>query len=247
MDLIEFNKVSVHFPIFNANTRSLRKKLIEVATGGKLTPDHTGHMVVQALTNITFRIGEGERVGLLGHNGAGKTTLLGALNRVYAPTSGTARITGSIGSLINITVGTDAESTGRENILLRGAMLGIPKGELLTRMDELIDFSELGNFIDMPVRTYSSGMSLRLAFAVATMVRPDILLMDEWLSVGDKDFRVKAQKRLEDMLETTKVLVIASHSRDLILRHCQRVIWLEHGQIKMDGPTGDIVPRYFGK
>ncbi len=245
--MIEFRDVSIHFPVFNASTRSFRKRVIQVATGGIVAPDHTGHIVVQALTNLNFGIRSGERVALFGHNGAGKTTLLGALSRIYAPTSGTAEISGSVGSLINISLGTDPESTGRENIFLRAAILGLGRDFIQKNLEEIIEFSELGDFIDLPVRTYSSGMQLRLAFAVSTMLRPEILVMDEWLSVGDKNFQSKAAARLDAMLRDTKILVLATHSRDLALRHCNRALWLEHGRIKLDGPVKDVAAAYFGK
>jgi lipopolysaccharide transport system ATP-binding protein len=246
MHPVEFHHVSLHFAVFEAGARSLRKRLIQAATGGRFARDARGHVVVQALEDLTFSISEGERVGIVGRNGAGKTTLLGVLGRIYAPTSGSVRITGSIGSLINITLGTDPESTGRENILLRGAMLGIPRRDLLAQMDEMIEFSELGEFIDMPMRTYSTGMNMRLAFTVATIVRPDILLMDEWLSVGDKDFRAKAAQRIEAMRDASKVLIVATHSKELILTQCTRVLWLEQGRLKMDGPAAEVAAAYFG-
>lgn len=247
MTLVELRNACVHFAIFNPGARCFRKKMIQVATGGYLGLSDTGHVVVRALTDVNLQISEGERVAIVGHNGSGKSTLLGVLARIYKPASGIADIRGKVTSLMNITLGTDMESTGRENILLRGAFLGVPRQALLDNMEEIIDFTELGDFIDMPLRTYSSGMNMRLAFAVATMLRPEILLMDEWLSVGDAAFRKKAEKRIEDMLETTRVLVIATHSKDLILRRCTRVVWLEHGHVKMDGPSAEVVPHYFGE
>jgi lipopolysaccharide transport system ATP-binding protein len=246
-ELIVFRDVSVHFPVFNASTRSFRKRVIQVATGGIVAPDHTGHIVVQALTNLNFAFRSGERVALFGHNGAGKTTLLGALSRIYSPTSGSAEIFGTVGSLINISLGTDPESTGRENIFLRAAILGLGRDFIQKNLEEIIEFSELGDFIDLPVRTYSSGMQLRLAFAVSTMLRPEILVMDEWLSVGDKNFQSKAAARLDAMLRDTKILVLATHSKDLALRHCNRALWLEHGRIKLDGTVKDVAAAYFGK
>lgn len=185
MASIEFRNVCVDFPIYNANGRSLKKRLIQVATGGQLGADPQGHVVVRALEGLNFSLRDGDRVGLLGHNGAGKSTLLRLLSGVYEPSSGTAKISGEIGSLIDISLGIDPEATGRENIYLRGGLLGMSKSEINTQMEEIIEFSELGDFVDMPLRTYSTGMHLRLAFAVSTIVRPEILLMDEWLSVGD--------------------------------------------------------------
>jgi lipopolysaccharide transport system ATP-binding protein len=245
--IVDLRDACVHFAIFEPGARSFRKKMIQVATGGQLTQANTGHVVVQALSHVTFQFCEGERVAIIGHNGAGKSTLLSVLARIYKPASGTAEITGKVTSLMNITLGTDVESTGRENILLRGAFLGIPRKVLLEKMEEIIDFTDLGDFIDLPLRTYSTGMNMRLAFAVATLLRPEILLMDEWLSVGDEAFRKKAEKRIEEMLETTKLLVIATHSKDLVMRRCTRVVWLEHGHVKMDGPPAEVAPHYFGK
>jgi lipopolysaccharide transport system ATP-binding protein len=246
MPHIIFNDASVSLPIFNATGRSLTSKILEVATGGRLDASPDGKVVVQALRNLTFSIEAGERVALVGHNGAGKSTLLRALAGVYAPTAGTTLIDGTIGSLIDVSLGINPEATGRENIYIRGRLLGFTKKEIQEKFEEIVEFSELGNFIDMPVRTYSSGMHLRLAFSVSTEVRPEILLMDEWLSVGDESFRAKSEKRLSELVEATKILVIATHTRQLVEASCNRVIWLEHGQIKMDGPVAEVAPLYFG-
>jgi len=246
MASIHFDNVAVDFPIYNASGRSLKKRLISVATGGQLGSDPMGRVVVRALEGLSFTLRDGDRVGLLGHNGAGKSTLLRLLSGVYVPSQGNARIDGEIGSLIDISLGIDPEATGRENIYLRGALLGMNKTELAERMEEIIAFSELGDFIDMPLRTYSTGMHLRLAFAVSTTVRPQILLMDEWLAVGDENFKHKAEERMRTLVQSTNILVIASHSRELILETCNRVLWLEHGKIRMDGPAAEVVAAYFG-
>ncbi len=243
---IKFENVGIEFPIFNATGRSLTSKLLDVATGGRLDSDPNGKVVVRSLDNLNFEIDEGERVGLLGHNGAGKSTLLRALSRVYKPQHGRVEISGQVTSLIDIALGINPEATGRENIYLRGALLGIPKAELSRMYDEIVEFSELGNFIEMPVRTYSAGMHLRLAFAVSTVVRPEILLMDEWLSVGDAGFVEKAEARLSDLVSASKILVLASHSRNLIEKTCTRAIWLEHGVIKLDGPVQEVAEAYWG-
>ena len=246
MASIEFNNVAVDFPIYNASGRSLKKQLISVATGGQLGADPLGRIVVRALDGLTFTLRDGDRVGLLGHNGAGKSTLLRLLSGVYIPSHGTARIDGEIGSLIDISLGIDPEATGRENIYLRGALLGLDKAALNEHMDDILAFSELGDFIDMPLRTYSTGMHLRLAFAVSTTVRPEILLMDEWLAVGDQGFKHKAEARMRNLVQSTNILVIATHSHELILETCNRVIWLEHGKIRMDGPAEEVSAKYFG-
>ncbi len=246
MSKIIFKNVSIDFPIFNATGRSLTSSLLKAATGGLLDSDPNGRVMVRALSGVTFEFNEGERVGLVGHNGAGKSTMLRALSGVYAPSKGTVEISGNIGSLIDISLGINLEASGRENIFIRGALLGLTKSEIQNKFSEIVEFSELGDFIEMPVRTYSSGMHLRLAFAVSTIVRPEILLMDEWLSVGDENFKHKAEARLAELVSSTKILVIASHSRELITSTCNRVIWLEHGKVKMDGPTNEVVPIYFG-
>ncbi|MEY4985385.1 MAG: hypothetical protein RLZZ359_271 [Actinomycetota bacterium] len=246
MAQIKFEDVSIEIPIFNATGRSLTSKILEVATGGKLDADPNGRVMVRALSNISFELKDGDRAGLVGHNGAGKSTMLRALGGVYAPTRGKATISGEIGSLIDISLGINPEATGRENVFVRGQLLGLTKKEITERYDEIVDFAELGDFMEMPVRTYSSGMHLRLAFAVSTVVRPEILLMDEWLSVGDESFKHKAEARLAEMVDATRILVIATHSRELIEKVCNRVIWLEHGQVKMDGSVVEVLPAYFG-
>lgn len=222
------------------------KRLFQVATGGQISANASGRVIIRALEDLTLTIKDGDRVGLLGHNGAGKSTLLRLLSGVYEPSSGRAAIKGEIGSLIDVSFGIDPEATGRENIYLRGALLGLTRANINAKLEEIIDFSELGDFIDMPVRTYSSGMHLRLAFSVSTIIRPEILLMDEWLSVGDEGFRVRAEARMNELVESTHILVIASHSRELVKETCNRAIWLEHGKIKMDGTPDEVTQAYFG-
>ena len=245
MALIELSNVCVDFPIFNANNRSLKNTILQSATGGKVDFG-AKETIVRSLSGVTFQIQPGERVGLIGHNGAGKSTLLRTLSRVYKPTQGTAKIVGSIGSLVDISLGIDPEATGRENILVRGVLMGLRRSEVQARMQEIIDFSELGSFIDIPVRTYSSGMHLRLAFSISTIIRPEILIMDEWLSVGDDSFNQKAAKRLNEMVETSQILVIASHSRGLVEQLCTRALWFEHGRLKMDGDAREVCHHYWG-
>lgn len=246
MAKINFTDVSVEFPIFNAKGRSFTSRMLQIATGGKLDSDVQGHVTVKALDGISFEINEGERVGLLGHNGAGKSTLLRVLSRAYVPEKGKADIQGGIGSLIDIALGINPEATGVENVYLRAALLGLPKTLVREKIEEIRSFSELGNFLEMPVRTYSTGMHLRLAFAVSTLVSPEILLMDEWLSVGDQEFKQKAEQRLASMVSKSKILVIASHDRSLIEATCNRAIWLEHGKIVRDGSAKEVAAEYWG-
>lgn len=242
---INFQNVCIDFPIFNASNRSLKNAVMQSATGGRVDFG-AKETIVRSLDNVSFSISSGERVGLIGHNGAGKSTLLRALSRVYKPTSGVATIDGSVGSLVDISLGIDGEATGRENILIRGMLMGLKRSEILGKMNDIIEFSELGSFIDMPVRTYSSGMHLRLAFSISTVIRPEILLMDEWLAVGDDSFNRKASKRLNEMLNSSEIIVIASHSRSLIEDICTRVLWFEHGRLKMDSNPTEACNKYWG-
>jgi lipopolysaccharide transport system ATP-binding protein len=243
---ISLKNVGLDIPIFNASTRSLKKSLLQVATGGTLQQGDQGIVVVRALQNINLEFKHGDRVGLLGHNGAGKSTLLRVLSGVYKPTSGQATVQGNVASLIDVSLGIDPEATGRENIFIRAALLGLSKKQISQQLEEIIDFSELGNFIDVPVRTYSSGMHLRLAFSVSTVIRPEILIMDEWLSVGDESFQQKAEARMQELVQSTSILVLASHSKELILKTCNKVVWLEHGSIKADHEPLNICRNYFG-
>jgi lipopolysaccharide transport system ATP-binding protein len=245
MALIDFKNASIEIPIFNATGRSLTSKILEVATGGKLDSDPNGRVLVRALSDVSFTFRDGDRVGLVGANGAGKSTLLRALSGVYSPTKGTAEIRGEIGSLIDISLGINPEATGQENVFIRGQLLGLSKQQVADRYEEIVEFAELGDFMQMPVRTYSSGMQLRLAFSVSTIVRPEILLMDEWLSVGDEGFKSKAESRLRSMVEGTKILVVAAHDRKLLQTVCNRILWLEHGALKMDGPADEVISAYF--
>lgn len=245
MASITLKNACVDFPIFNATNRSLKNTLLRAATGGRVDFG-AKETIVRSLDNVSFEIKSGERVGLIGHNGAGKSTLLRTLSRVYRPTQGTAKIIGKVGSLVDIGLGIGREATGLENIYIRAALLGLKRAEIDAKLDEIVEFSELGDFIYMPVRTYSSGMFMRLAFSVSTMIRPEILIMDEWLSVGDKSFNDKARTRLKEIVEASSILILASHSKKLIMDTCNRVIWLGHGKVKMDGSPTDVCKAYWG-
>ena len=229
---IVLNQVGVEFPIYNARGRALKHFVFNAATGGRLLSDPQGRVVVKALEDINLDIKDGDRVALLGHNGSGKTTLLRVIAGVYRPSTGHIHTQGSIGSLIDIFLGADPEATGRENIYLRAAMMGLTREQTDAVVDKVIGFSELADFIEMPVRTYSSGMSFRLAFSISTMIRPDIVLMDEWLATGDASFQARVETRLKRVIEESKILVFATHSMDLANRVCNRVIRLEHGRIQ---------------
>jgi lipopolysaccharide transport system ATP-binding protein len=243
---ISLKQASVVLPIFNSSSRSLTNSLVSAATGGVLTAQRGGHISIEALKNLDLEITAGDRLGIMGHNGSGKSTLLRLLSGIYEPSSGKIERSGSIASLVDISLGINAESTGRENIFLRGKLMGLSKKEIDEKIDEIIEFSELGDYINLPVRIYSSGMLLRLAFSVSTSITADILIMDEWLSVGDGAFAERASNRLRELVDSSEILVIASHTRSLIEETCNKVVWLEHGVIKKVGPVAEIVPEYFG-
>ena len=245
MASIIFNNVSVDFPIYNVNTRSLKQSLIRTVAGGGLSEDKRGHVIVRALDTISFTFNKGDCVAIIGHNGSGKSTLLRLIAQVYEPSAGEVTISGHTHSLIDIALGINSEATGRENIYLRGMLLGLTKNQIYASIDDVIAFAELGHFIDMPVRSYSSGMNLRLAFAISTMVQSPILIMDEWLSVGDEAFKAKATERLTTLVSSTDILVVATHSESLIRDTCNRVLWLEKGRIKMDDQVDKVVDAYF--
>jgi lipopolysaccharide transport system ATP-binding protein len=225
------NQVSVEFPIFNSSHRSLKNSLLNVSTGGRVAKDSKKHPVVKALEDINLNIQPGDRVGLYGHNGSGKTTLLRVLSGVYAPVGGQLSVKGSMATLLDISLGMDGEATGYENIRIRGLLMGLSLKEIDALTDEIAEFTELGDYLNMPMRTYSSGMNVRLGFAVSTSIHADIILMDEWLSVGDAAFQTKASERLGNMVDKASILVIASHSMELLETTCNKIVYMEHGRI----------------
>lgn len=237
MALIVVENVSVEYPIVGADAASLKKTLTSAATGGRFGRD-TGVTVIEALRDVSFELRDGDRLGIMGHNGAGKSTLLQTLAGVYPPTRGRYLREGTLASLVNPMLGIEHEATGYENIMIRGLVLGMRRHTIRHLTPDIAEFSGLGDYLHMPVHTYSTGMMMRLAFAVTTSVRSDILLMDEWLSVGDADFRERAEARIRDLVASSGILVIASHSADLIARECNRMIELSHGEVVRDGPVG---------
>jgi lipopolysaccharide transport system ATP-binding protein len=231
MARIRARDLVVEFPIYAASTRSLKNAVLRATTGGKVARDSGRRVTVTALDHVSFDFREGDRVGLVGHNGSGKTTLLRVLAGAYEPVAGDLRIEGRVASLLDLSLGLDQEATGYENILVRGLMMGYSVREMRRRTEEIAAFSELGDYLNMPVRTYSSGMQLRLAFSVATSVEAEILIMDEWLSAGDADFAEKATRRLLDLVARSSILVLATHSAELVESLCNRVLRLEHGRV----------------
>jgi ABC-2 type transport system ATP-binding protein/lipopolysaccharide transport system ATP-binding protein len=244
MSYLRLRDVSIEFPIYQASSRSLKKLLLASSTRGNLGRDAHDRVNVRALTDVSFEIGKGERLGVIGLNGAGKTTLLKVLAGVYEPTHGHFASSGRVSSLLDIQVGLNVDATGRENIVLRGMYMGIHPHEMRERAAEVAEFTELGEYLDMPVRTYSAGMMIRLAFAASTCIPPDILIMDEWLTAGDAQFLEKAQRRVESFVRTSSILVLASHSLELVEQWCNRGILLHQGRALAIGPIGEIVAAY---
>ncbi|ETO19593.1 glycosyl transferase group 1 [Reticulomyxa filosa] len=219
---IVLNSVNIDFPIYNAKARSFRGHFIRTV-GGKInsTNDIT---VIRALSNINLELREGDRVGVIGNNGAGKTTLLRVLSGVYEPTAGSIEIEGKISSLTDIQMGMDPEATGEENIILRGIFMGMKINEIKSKMQEIIEFSQLDDYISMPMRTYSSGMYLRLAFAVSTCIQPEILILDEMIGVGDMDFVQKAKERTLQLIDTSKIMVMSSHDLAILRKFTEEAL-----------------------
>ena len=232
--------LTVDFTVYNSPHRSLKKNLLKIATGGRISSEAGGGITIRALDGVSFSLTSGDRLGVMGHNGSGKSTLLRVLAGVYEPSDGRLEVQGKIASLLDISIGMDPEASGIENIYLRGLLLGLGKEEIRQKVEEIVDFSGLGDFIDLPIRTYSSGMAMRLAFSIATCVEADILLMDEWLSVGDADFVKKAEDRLKSLVNKTPILVMASHSPEVLKEVCTRVIRLEGGRIALEDLSRDL-------
>jgi lipopolysaccharide transport system ATP-binding protein len=224
----------VQFAVYGLGSRSLKKNLIRAATGGALATDAADRVVVKALDGVSLEFREGERIGVIGHNGSGKTTLLRVLAGIYEPISGALEVRGSVVSMLSITLGMDPDATGLENVSLRGAVMGLSKKETDNIAEQVGDFAGLGDYMYMPLRTYSSGMAMRLAFAISTAVSADIILMDEWLTVGDADFADKSQRRLNELMGSAKIVVLASHDTSVLAKYCTRIIRLDHGQIVED-------------
>jgi len=243
MASIQLRDMHVEIPIYDTSARSLKKRILSASTGGRIIRDH-GVALVRVINGISLELKDGDRLGLVGPNGAGKTSLLRVLAGVYEPTGGWINVEGSVIPLLDINLGIDYESTGYENVLLRGAVLGLKRRHLRALTEHIAEFTGLGNYLAVPVRTYSSGMVLRLAFSISTSVTPEILLLDEFFSVGDAEFLEKAERRLNELISKAGILVFASHSQDLIRRLCNKVLWLDKGEIRALGDVGPVLAEY---
>jgi ABC-type polysaccharide/polyol phosphate transport system ATPase subunit len=231
MASIELKNLSLTFPVITESGGSLRKQLVKMTTGGVIASDHSHTVYIKALNDISLRLEDGDRIGLIGHNGSGKSTLLRTLAGIYSPTAGSRTVAGSVRALFELGVGTDHELTGRANIERLARLYGFPLKQVKADIEKIEEFSGLGGYLDLPVRSYSSGMQLRLIFAVSTLYPSDILLIDEVFGVGDEAFQLKARQRMENMMTSSKIVVMASHSKDLINQFCNKTIQLESGRI----------------
>jgi ABC-2 type transport system ATP-binding protein/lipopolysaccharide transport system ATP-binding protein len=209
-----------------------------------MASDANHRITIEALRDVSLNFQAGDRVAVIGPNGAGKTTLLRVMAGVYEPVSGVVRSRGRISPMFDIALGIDSEISGYNNIRLRGLILGLTPKEIEERMGDIVEFTELGDYLDIPVRTYSSGMMTRLTFAVATCFAPEILLMDEWIMAGDAAFLTKAQHRVESFVSKASILVLASHSLETCRRFCNKGVWMDQGMVKAEGPIDSILDAY---
>jgi ABC-2 type transport system ATP-binding protein len=234
----------VDFPIFDAKSRSLKKTVMGLV-GGNID-SQTKVPIIEALRDVSLHLEHGARVGLVGHNGAGKSTLLRLLSGIYEPTRGTAQINGRVAPVFDLGVGMDPEVSGLENIVVRGLFLGMTRKQMEARVDDIADFTELGDFLRMPLRTYSTGMRVRLALGVVTSIDPEILLLDEGIGAVDAAFLEKSKKRLSELVERAGLLVFASHSDEFLRDLCDTAIWMEHGSIRQQGDLEEVLAAYRG-
>lgn len=236
--IIQIQDISMRFRLSNDRISSL-KEFVTTALRGKLQ-----YKEFEALKNVSFDVNQGETVGIIGRNGAGKSTLLKIISGILKPTQGRVEVRGNVVPMLELGSGFDMDLSGRENIFLNGAILGYDEPFLKEKFDEIVDFSELGQFIEIPIRNYSSGMMARLAFSIASVIQPEILIVDEILSVGDADFQEKSRKRMMEMMGGGTTVLFVSHNIEQIEEICKKVVWLEQGRIKCTGNTREVCNLY---
>ena len=236
--VIEAEKLSLCYRMTRDRVKSAKEYLLQLVLG------KVQYEEFWALRNVSFSLRRGEILGIIGNNGAGKSTLLKVISGILKPTEGKIHINGSIVPMLELGSGFDYDLTGKENIFLNGALLGYSERFLREKYDEIVSFSELGTFVDVPLRNYSSGMVMRLAFSVATVVKPDILIVDEILAVGDADFQTKSKARMLELMGGGTTVLFVSHNLEQIREMCDRVLWLEHGKVKMLDTTGAVCDTY---
>lgn len=230
---ISIQNLTVEFAIYGTNARSLKNTILAQATGGRVMAGARDVVAVRAIDGLNLEIKDGDRIGLVGHNGSGKTTLLRVLAGIYKPAGGRIEIAGRVGTLLDPGAGLDPEATGIENIYLRGYLLGMSKRQIEAQIPDIADFTDLGEFLYLPMKIYSAGMQARLTFAISTALQNDILLIDEGIGAGDAAFQEKAQKRIEGLFARTRIVLLASHSEELINQFCNRRVQMEHGKMQL--------------
>ncbi|MFI5334866.1 MAG: ABC transporter ATP-binding protein [Chlamydiales bacterium] len=240
---IELENVSLVYPVYGADARSLKTTMLHFATGGQIDRDRS-KVSIEALNDVSFRLEKGDRLALIGHNGAGKSTLLKVLAQIYEPTKGTVNVRGQINSLFDIMVGMDQELNAYENIKLRGFILGLSKSEIKNLIPKVEAFSELGDFMKIPIKTYSSGMKIRLAFGIIVNVSSEILLIDEIVYVGDAKFIHKAKEHMRNLVHESDIMVLSSHDIHLTREFCNKALWLERGRIMRMGAIDEVLEAY---
>lgn len=244
MAQIDLRSIFVEFPIFNVSSRSFKKHFLQLTSGGRIVKNANEHVLVKALNDITVSFKHGERIGLIGRNGSGKSTLLRLLATIYEPTRGDIKISGKISPMLDFVSGVEAEFTGYENIYTRGILLGLSSKEIKQQIESIAELTGLGDYLSMPVRTYSSGMKIRLAFAISTSIKPEILLIDEVFGAGDNDFMNKARERMISLLDQSSIVVMATHAEPLIREFCNKALLLENGSIKFFGDVDQALEIY---
>ena len=245
MAAIALKNVSIQIPIYDIGASSLRKMILSKTVGGRFEQSGS-HLIVDALKDISFEAHDGDRVALVGNNGSGKSTLLRVLSDVYPATSGTVQVVGEVSPMFDATLGMSMDATGMENIWICGRLWGLSPAQIRDSLDDITDFTELGDYLNVPVRTYSTGMLLRLAFAIATVRDPEILLLDEIVGVGDATFFEKAFNRLQGVIRRSQILFLASHADDILRKICNKAIWLDQGNLVQYGEFEEVIAAYRG-
>lgn len=245
MPSVILKDVCVDLPIYNSRGRSFKSTILAHTVGGRLADDRDRSLlIIRALNHVNLELKHGDRVAIIGANGAGKTTLLRVMGRIYPPSSGTLESVGRIACLTDLNVGMDVEATGYENIKMRGVLLGLTGQEIAALVPDVAEFTELGEYLKLPIRCYSQGMMLRLAFGISTAIQPDIILLDEIISVGDQAFAESARQRLNSLIEAASILVLATHDLQIVRELCLSVVWMSQGRVIEYGPSDKVLERY---
>ncbi|MDM8347241.1 ABC transporter ATP-binding protein [Pseudochrobactrum sp. sp1633] len=244
MPFVKANNLSVEMPIYELSGRSMKMQLLKKLSTGRINASPTGVTIVKALQNVSFEVHDGDRVGLIGRNGSGKSTLLRVLGGIYEPSAGNIVVDGKAVALLEMGLGMDDTLTGYQNIKLRGMLLGMSSEEISAKTPEIAEFTDLGDYLHLPIKTYSSGMRVRLAFAISTAIHAELLLLDEIIGVGDAAFIGKANTRLKEFQQRANIVFLASHSNDIIAEMCNKVMWLDAGELRYFGDVKEGLKVY---